>query len=1046
MASEVGRESNRSKPLKVLNKELGDFVLLDRIGEGGMGTVFRATQKSLNRLVAVKILSPRIAKNAEFIVRFKREAKAAAALSHPNIVRAIAVGEDQGFHFFVMELLEGETVRQRFKREGPLPLRDVLEIGRQTALALSHAHRKGILHRDIKPENLMLMQSSAGPSVKVMDLGLARLVTEDSAATQSGVAIGTPFYSAPEQSRGMQNLTPACDLYSLGATLFHIATGKPVFEGASAVETMTKHVTERPPDPKKLKPSLPDKFCALLLRLLAKKPEDRCESAAALAGELQALMDAESSPAAGERGADDDGTGADRLGGARGKAAARRRAAGRHGQVVALNPLYLVGAGVALLVLAIPILSRPSSSPESTRRAPEPVSPKTATKPSNAPADPERERLDAMLSAALALERNQPDDLEAQRRAWTELKRAGTGRRQGSQAEVKLAQLDAKFAGSRGREPDLQTAPAGDVLAQARDQAAKGDFNAALALLDSLAQRNQPGPGKEQVDAAITELQNQAKTAGEALLKQAADLEAAGDRQGAFAAYTVASRFKYEPVSSKAAQKVEALKGTDTAKEPVAQPAVPKVAAQPLVALIKRLRQAAGPTQFDTARDELGKALNDPVYAPNVQALKVLDAGSRSVPELYPLIEKRLAQSGKQGLVIPGSPAVYLKLDNGLLYYKPRPAFPGNTNRPVESVKAAELVALSGIGEAENLSTIPAPKLGAFGTLLLLIGQNKAAQRLFERGIAQGQAALAEWHDILAVLDAEETESLAAKAWTDAEALFARKQYEAAHLAYLAFKADYKGSKALTDKNAALAERLAEIEALVKPRTETDPAPKAQPKDTAPPVPDEPSTPAPPPKTPPPAAAASWANAVNLVPLANPARDAIAGIWRLQAGKLLSNNHRSARLEFPYQPPEEYDARLTLSRFGGEDEVALILSKAGHSFAYVMGGRTGKLFGVESVGDQPYDKNPTTKTRLAWIKPGDKHTCTVQVRNDSLRVLLDDEEVLDYKTDFRNVRLARASPWRLSHADTLGIGSKESPTNFHSLEVLEITGKGNLIR
>jgi len=1231
MAGEVGRESNRSKPLKVLNKELGDFILLDRVGEGGMGTVFRATQKSLNRLVAVKILSPRIAKNAEFIVRFEREARAAAALSHPNIVRAITVGEDQGFHYFVMEFLEGETVRQRFKREGSLPLRDVLEIGRQTALALAHAHRKGILHRDIKPENLMLMQGAAELTVKVMDLGLARLVREDGCVTQTGMALGTPLYNSPEQARGMQKLSPACDLYSLGATLFHLATGKPPFEGASAVELMTKHVTEPPPDPKKLNSSLPDEFCTLLLQLLAKKPEERYESAALLAEDLQALIDAESSPGSGERGSEGDGALSARQGAARARPVLRRRGFGKRGQGVEANPLVLAGAGLALLVLCIPILSLFSSRPESTRRSPETAAPKTVTQTSYVSADPQRERLDAMLSAALDLEKNQPDDPEAQRRAWTELKRVGLGWRQGSQAETKLKELDAKLAAAGAQALN-------DVIAKARDQAAKGDYNAALALLDTFSQRYQQGPNKEQVDTATTEIQAKAKAAGEALLKQAADLEAAGQRQGAFEAYTAAARFKYEPVSSRAAQKVEALKGTiDSAKEQAKQ-----AAAQQLVALIKRLRQSTGPRQFDLAHEEINKALSDPVCAPRAQALKALDACVRSVPEFYPFIEKRLAQNAKRGLAIPGSPALYLRLDNGRLYYKPAPDFPVESNKPLEALKPAELAALSGIAEAEGLSAIPAAKLGVFGAFLVLVGQNKAAQRLFERGIGEGQAALEEWTDVLAGLDAEETESLAAKAWADAEALFAKKQYEAAHLAYLAFKAEYAASRTLSDKNAALAERLGAIEALAKPqpRTETESAVKPQPKSetnstplakaswqgadigktglkgsfseaagtitvkgsgtdigggadafqfvsqpldgdgeikarvtavedthlgakagvmireslaadskhvllaisaakgviflrrstiggtsahtnaqgaapywvrlvragdtftaymsadgaawkllgtdsfvmahnayaglavtaenngalntstfdnltlakpdqaahvTAPPIPEEPATPAPPAKTTAPTEA-SWAKALNLVPLVNPARDAIAGAWRLQGGKLLSDRSKNARLEFPYQPPEEYDVRLTFSRLGGEDEVALILSKAGRSFAYVMGGKGGTLFGLQSVGDRPYDKNSTTVTRLSWSKPGEKHVCTVQVRNDCLKVFLDDEQVLDHSTGYKDVQQGNAGPWKLSHNTALGIGSALSPTFFNSLEVLEITGKGKLTR
>ena len=406
MADESDRESNKAAPAKVLNKELGDFLLLERVGEGGMGSVFKATQKSLHRLVAVKVLSPKVAKNAEFIERFKREAKAAAALSHPNIVRAIAVGEAQGLHYFAMEFLEGETARQRVDRTGPLPLLELLEIGRQTALGLAHAHRRNVLHRDIKPENLMLMQGGGGPLVKVMDLGLARLVLEDASLTQAGTAVCTPLYTSPEQARGMQKLTPACDLYGLGATLFHLATGQPPFKGTSAVDIMSQHVQAAPPNPKKLNPALPEEFCALLLQLLAKRPEDRYESATALAEDLEVLIDEQKNPSAAA-GTEDGGSAQESRGAARARVALRRRAAGRRGRRAGSGSSVSLGAAIAGLALCVVVgysyLQKGGNGargPDAGASKAAPQTDKTATQPDNTASDPVGRQLDELAATA----------------------------------------------------------------------------------------------------------------------------------------------------------------------------------------------------------------------------------------------------------------------------------------------------------------------------------------------------------------------------------------------------------------------------------------------------------------------------------------------------------------------------------------------------------------------------------------------------------------------------------------------------------------------
>ncbi|MCY3022047.1 MAG: protein kinase [Planctomycetota bacterium] len=821
MADGAGLRSNKPKSPQVLNKELGDFVLLERIGQGGMGTVFKAVQKSLDRLVAVKVLSPHVAKDRDFIERFKREAKAAAALNHPNIVRAIMVGEAQGLHYFVMELLDGETARQRLDREGPLPLADVLEIARQTALALAHAHRKGILHRDIKPENLMLSEGPEGLMVKVMDMGLARLLRQDSSLTQEGTALGTPLYNAPEQARGAKELTPACDLYALGATLFHLATGKPPFEGESAVVIMTQHVTEPPPNPQDINPELPDEFCTFLLQLLAKDPEERYESAEVLAADLQAAIDG----TALERAPSDGGDTARvrQLTAGRGAHALRRRAFSKRGKAARSSSLVPLGIVTVLLAAGGAAAYYYLYLPAKAKAAADAAAEKAAAEPRIAAVDPEQKRVEELLAAARQVEKERPDDLDAQRKAWLELRQASGAWRCAGLVDGKLDELTMKSAAAAAT-------AISEVLAKAKEQANKGDCDAALAVLDSFPQQYQQGTGKEAIQTATARIRGWAQAEGEKLLKRAADLEAAGNQEAALEAYTAAARFKYEPVAGKAAQKAETLKGTLNADKVQALEATQATGEQ-VVALIRRVRDAAAARKFDVARDETAQALAEPAYAPKIEVLKSLEAGLKAFPELGPLIEKRLAQDGGKGITIPGSRAVYLKLEDGRLQFKPAPDLPAVSNKPLETVKVAELVALSGIGEVENLRSLPAGKLGAFGALLALTGQTTAARRVLERGVAERQAGLAQWNDVLVALEGDEKELLAAAAWDEAEELFVKKQYRAAQLAYLAFRAEYRGTKLLAEKDEKISLRLEAIGAVSKtqPGAETKTSPAAPP-------------------------------------------------------------------------------------------------------------------------------------------------------------------------------------------------------------------------
>ena len=269
------------------NKHVAGYEIISKLGEGGMGAVFKARQTGMDRFVALKILSPKLAKNMEFRERFIREARAVAKLNHPNIVAGIDVGSEMGLHYFAMEFVPGETLGSKITAcGGKLSEREALTYAHQIALALQHAHQHGILHRDVKPENVLVDKDG---TVKLGDLGLARSVRHDNDAAMSsvGMAIGTPYYISPEQARGESNLTPGTDLYSLGASLFYMLTGKHVFEGPTSAVIMAKHVAEEPPDPCAEVPQLSKATSLLVLKLLNKDPKDRYKDGKALATALQ---------------------------------------------------------------------------------------------------------------------------------------------------------------------------------------------------------------------------------------------------------------------------------------------------------------------------------------------------------------------------------------------------------------------------------------------------------------------------------------------------------------------------------------------------------------------------------------------------------------------------------------------------------------------------------------------------------------------------------------------------------------------------------------
>jgi serine/threonine-protein kinase len=278
-----GNEDSGVRPAQ----QIPGYQILNKVGSGAMATVYRAKQLSLDRLVAIKVLPRRMSEDKEFVDRFYREGRAAAQLNHNNIVQAIDVGESGGFHYFVMEFVEGTTVYDALAQNRTYSEAEAVNIIRQIAEALLHAHERGFIHRDVKPKNIMLTKDGVA---KLADMGLAREMTDvEAAMAEAGRAYGTPYYISPEQIRGQVDIDHRADIYSLGATFYHMVTGRVPYEAATPSAVMHKHLKEPLTPPDHLNTSLSSGCGVMIEMMMAKNRDERYPGARELQTDLDLL-------------------------------------------------------------------------------------------------------------------------------------------------------------------------------------------------------------------------------------------------------------------------------------------------------------------------------------------------------------------------------------------------------------------------------------------------------------------------------------------------------------------------------------------------------------------------------------------------------------------------------------------------------------------------------------------------------------------------------------------------------------------------------------
>ena len=350
-------------PQTAAGRTLGEFRLLRKLGKGGMAEVWLAEQTSLERKVAIKLLRPTLMEDETYVARFKREASSAGGLNHPNIVQVHMIGESDGQHYIAQEYVKGQTLKAYLQKKGPPELSIALHIMRQVAAALKAAADAGIVHRDIKPENIMISKKG---EVKVADFGLAQLhgTGEGVDITQEGTTMGTPLYMSPEQVNGSK-VDPRSDIYSFGVTCYHMLTGRPPYDGPTAVSIAVKHLSDPVPDLSAKRPDLPPALSTIVSRMMAKELDERYSSADEVLNDIRRVIKAIRQA---ERPTQVDASALEEV--AVGKRESRQLS--RRSAIVLLALLFLVtagaSAGVGWLTRPADPLSTPAAEPRDIRK------------------------------------------------------------------------------------------------------------------------------------------------------------------------------------------------------------------------------------------------------------------------------------------------------------------------------------------------------------------------------------------------------------------------------------------------------------------------------------------------------------------------------------------------------------------------------------------------------------------------------------------------------------------------------------------------------
>ncbi|MFW6162935.1 MAG: protein kinase domain-containing protein, partial [Planctomycetota bacterium] len=720
-----------SKTAATVPKQLGAFELLEKLGEGGTGTVFKARQKGLERLVAVRVLAPRLARDQAYLKRFRREARAAARLTHPNVVAALDVGHSDGFYYFAMEYVEGETVAEMLARAGPLGEAQALAIATEVAAALDHAHAKGVLHRDINPRNIMVTHDR---QVRVADFGLAKPIGRDAPpGADLDRFLASPAYLAPEELRGESDVDGRADIYSLGVTLYQMLTGDLPFHGPTPVAVAAAAVAEPVPSLRSVLSDARIATARVLARMVAKDRSGRFATPAELHA---ALRSAASAPRAAKGAPSRRAAGKARA--ARppqaptGRRFERRR---KHKMLTYAIAAVAIAVHVAIFAALFPkVLKRWDGREEAHVPAPRPpstvITPRTSTPPpapgtsTTAPSPDGQEMVDAVqraLDRAVTFAADHPEAYASRVLRLREAVGEWSGPSQGQLPREGFEVLLALRNELKRAEEALDRAVKAE-LAKRRTQAEEhfeaGRIAQAVGALQDVPDELTCEASTRRLGQLRRQFHDRAIERFASREEQARTLTRQQRYKEARALYTAAKGWGVPEVTRKAEAQIRNLDqliaehGAQTEK--AARRAYPTLARQIVTRLAER--------DYEGARKALDAAIVDPQLAPIRDKLRPFQDLVRAASEVWARVAAGVRQvEAGADVRIGGVAGKFARLEGDRIYVRAGPAVAA---RPLTDLHSAEAVAFATDGFGQVTPPVQL-KLGLF----LLADQDYGAAR-----------------------------------------------------------------------------------------------------------------------------------------------------------------------------------------------------------------------------------------------------------------------------------------------------------------------------
>jgi serine/threonine-protein kinase len=973
-------------------QQLGDYRLIKKIGEGGMGSVYLAQDPGgIN--VAVKVLPRHLGANAEFVKRFRREAEAATRLKHPNIIGAFAAGEDLGYHYYVMEYCDGTPVDKLLVAQKSLPSVQAVAITLQVARGLKYAHDLGIIHRDIKPSNIMIDRNG---EAKLLDLGLSKDLGETALSfrTVTGAVLGTPHYISPEQAQGERSVDGRSDIYSLGATLYHLITGRTPFDGATALEILSKHVNTVLPNPQDIKEEIPDPVVHVLERMMAKHPSDRYSDCGELIAELveasqgrapksEAIAPSKTSIAPPAR-----------------RALAKRRPATVRRAVPdsGARNLPLIGglaAAAAAVILAIVMMSG--------RREPvvEPTTIGPTTRPPEArTGEPPKAGFDVAAwekSVAELPPEARVKNVHARLRTLNPGYDASSSEHQinhGRVVRLRLSHPSLRDLGPLRALPDLRELEI--VRTDVSDLSPLQDSKLSLLVLETCKVSDlRPLRGMKELNIlSMTGLP----------LKDLAPLEGLDLARLTVKDCPVADLSPLRRIRLRELYcDFDPKRDTDVLKS---MPALEQINGVPVEEFWRKQRGSEPASTADAAPP----SVQDPASA-------ILAALRKLNPEW----------GGRESHTI----------ENGAVTELTLVAIGLTDVSPVSSLKSLRRLDLSGywstseqkeyrsrLKDLSPLRGLPLRELNAHHTDVSDLSplQGMPLEELYLNSTeVQDLAPLKGMH--LRVLQVS---------WTHVRSLVPLAEIplyvvRASHVdPSIDLTPLQRMPLRLLEADLSPQKHLALISSIRTLET-VNGAPVAEfLKDAAP--------------APPPPDAALWKNAIDLIPAIDPVRDIVVGPWRKDGGKVYCDGGENAVLRVPYEPPAEYDYRIVYFRQSGTCATAQFLTREGRNFFFEMGGYGNNNSGIANIDGRGSSVNPTRSPLT--LRGGQRYTSLIEVRRDRVTAYVDGKKLSEWLPSMGE--LSADGTWCVDIPGLIGLGNCESYTTFEVIQVRDVTGRGRL--